>query len=186
MGSSIILHPCDIFFAHGEGIISKLIRVGETSLFESWSIVNHTGILVSSGKFEIADAVEALSRVRKHTLYHQYHNTSNKVEIFRPIGLTDEQQKLIVDKALSYVDKKYGYLKIVAHMMDYFIGEKYVFRRLVNSDNYPICSWLVAHAYKAADLNFGCDPGMANPDDIWDFCCKHPDKYEHIFDLQKI
>lgn len=186
MTNTINLQPCDIFFTHGERLLSKLIRIGETLPGEEKSIVNHVGIVVGHGSIEIADAVEALSKVKLHTIYSQYHDKKDKVAIFRPLNLTDEQKILITCKAMKYVGNTYGYLKIATHLLDYFTGKHYVFRRLTNNDNYPICSWVVSHAYKAAGLDFGCDEGMADPDDIWDFCMNNPDKYHYIFPITNI
>lgn len=181
-----ILQPCDIFFTHGEKVLSKLIRLGETLPGEEEAVVNHVGIVTGYGPIDFADVVEALSRVVKHTIYSQYHNQKDKVAIYRPINLNSEQKYIITNKANSYVGDKYGYFKIVTHLLDYFTGKHYFFRRLANDDNYPICSWVVAHAYKAAGLNFGCEAGMADPDDIWDFCLKNPDKYKCVFELSNI
>ena len=50
-------------------------------------------------------------------------------------------------------------------------------------DRYPICSWLVAHAFKKAGKTFGVKPGAATPDDIWDFVRSNPDKYETVIEL---
>lgn len=184
--NQIILQPADIFFTRGHSLFSRLIRFGETSFKEEKSIINHTGIVTGFGPIIIADSVEALLKVERHTLYSQYHNKKDKVAIFRPININEEQIIEIIRKANSYVGKQYGWLKIVAHSLDYFIGKKYIFRRLTNNDNYPICSWVVSHSYKAAGLNFGCDSGMADPDDIWDFCISNPNKYQRILNLTNI
>lgn len=167
-------------------MFSRLIRIGEKSLGEEKSIVNHVGIVSQFGPIDVADVIEALVTVKKHTLFEQYHNKSDKVAIFRPLNLSFEQSLEIILKANSYVGRNYGYSKIVTHALDYFIGKKYIFRRLTHSDNYPICSWVVSHSYKAAGLDFGCPPGMADPDDIWDFCVGNPDKYSCVLDLTNI
>ena len=82
--------------------------------------------------------------------------------------------------------KTYGYFKIIMHLLDWLLLGAYVFRRLTTNGNYPICSWLVAHAFAKADKNFGVAPGAANPDDIWDFVEENPDKYEQVHPLQPI
>ena len=53
-------------------------------------------------------------------------------------------------------------------------------------DRYPICSWLVAHAFAKAGKTFGVPPGMASPDDIWDFVNEEPEKYSEIMPLGSI
>lgn len=184
--TTLILHPCDIFFTRGTGLFSRLIRIGERAPGEEASVVNHVGIAVQYGPINVANVIEALVTVKKHTLYEQYHNKKDRVAIFRPANLTFEQKLEILVKADSYVGKKYGWLKISTHTLDYFTGRHYIFRRLTHNDNYPICSWVVSHSYKAAGLDFGCPPGMADPDDIWDFCVGNPDKYSRVLDLTNI
>ena len=61
-----------------------------------------------------------------------------------------------------------------------------VFRRVTKDDSYPICSWVVAHAYKAAGKSFGVKAWAANPDHIWDFVNKETDKYDKIRGLRPI
>ncbi len=53
-------------------------------------------------------------------------------------------------------------------------------------DDYPICSWLVAHAFACAGKDFGCEAGAATPDDIWDFVTTNADKYVRIHPLVPI
>jgi hypothetical protein len=61
-----------------------------------------------------------------------------------------------------------------------------VFRRLADSGKYPICSWLVAHAFSKAGKNFGVEPGAAEPDDIWDFVTTHRDKFACMHPLERL
>lgn len=180
------VEPGDIFFTRGYSFFSKMIRWDESVWDDDIAKINHVGMFVESGQLLTAIGVEALRKVEKHSIYDYYHPKKDRIAIFRPLNLVDEQRELIVNKGLSYVGKDYGYLKILGHSLDFFTGGHYVFRRLFNSDNYPICSWLVAHAYKAADLYFDCDPGMATPDDIWEFCVKNTLKYEPILQLVNI
>jgi hypothetical protein len=177
------VEPCDIFFTRGYGFFSKMIRWDESVWDYNKAKINHVGLIVESGQLLIANGVEALRTVQKHPIYDYYQPKKDMMAIFRPLGLTDEEKEFILTKGLSYVGAKYGYSKILGHSLDFFTGGHYIFRRLFNSDNYPICSWLVAHAYKAANLNFGCDPGMATPDNIWDFCIDNTLKYQQILQL---
>jgi hypothetical protein len=89
----------------------------------------------------------------------------------------------VVVKAESYVGRKYGYLKLLAHWGDWLLQGAYVFRRLTTKDDYPICSWVVAYAFAAAGKHFDVEPGAATPDDIWDFVTAHPEVYEQILEL---
>lgn len=180
------LQPSDIFFTRGYGLFSRLIRLGEKNPGDLISIINHTGISTESGTLKTANVIEALWKVEHHTLWEQYNGKRDEVAIFRPLFLNDEEKKIIVNKALDYKGRDYGWLKIVTHAADFFFGGTYLFRRITNDDKYPICSWVVAHAYGKVGYHFGCDPGQANPDDIWDYCINHPNKYQYIFPLNRI
>lgn len=52
--------------------------------------------------------------------------------------------------------------------------------------SWPLCSWLVAHAFSEAGKNFGVEPGAAEPDDIWDFVSTQADKYECVHPLERL
>ena len=104
----------------------------------------------------------------------------------RPAGIGSGQYARKGKLKILYWDKKYGYLKIAAHLADWFLLGSYAFRRFTRSGKYPICSWLVAHAFSKAGKDFRVDPGAAQPDDIWDFIQRNPDKYEEIHPLQPL
>ena len=92
-----------------------------------------------------------------------------------------EQIHKIVEKAEAYVGRRYGWPAIVAHFLDWLFQGAYFFRRIIGGDKYPICSWVVAHAYKEVGLHFGVEARAASPDDIWDFAVEeHPDLYDEI------
>jgi len=171
----------DIFFTRGTALISILIRLFSKTGGEKRTFVNHVGIVVDD--VEQAIVVEALTKVERHKLWDKYHDGKTKVAVYRPTNLSNDEINLIVGKAESYVGRKYGYGKILAHLGDWLLGGRYFFRRFASMDKYPICSWLVAAAYAAADKNFGCEIGMAEPDDIWDFVTNNKDKYTCIWPL---
>lgn len=180
------LLPCDVFLTKGSSFVSRAIRFFTRKFGESRTQVNHVGLIVESGSLHSAVAVEALTKVKRHPLGRYAKQRSTSVAIFRPTNLTDEQAATIVAKAEDYVGREYGWFKIATHLADWALLGAYVFRRLTNDDHYPICSWVVAHAFAAADLHFGVEPGEANPDDIWDFVTANPDKYEEIRGLTPI
>ncbi len=184
---TVTLEPGDVFLTRGKGWLSKAIRFFSRSIGESRTKVNHVGLVVAQGDLEHCVVVEALSRVRRHTLWIQYGPTQDtEVAVYRPTNLTAEQLVTIVAEANEQVNKTYGYLKIAGHLLDWCLGGAYVFRRVFRNGKYPICSWLVAHAYARVGKTFGVDPGAANPDDIWDFVTSRPDKYRQVHPLQKI
>jgi hypothetical protein len=181
--SELTLQPCDIFLTRGSGFVAKAIRFFTQSFGEDRTKANHVGIIVEPGTVHTAMEVEALTMVRRHPLFRYTKKRTTGVAVFRPISLTDGERDKIVEKANDYVGRKYGWTKIVTHMMDWGLKGAYVFRRLTHDDNYPICSWVVAYAYDAAGRRFGVDPGAADPDDIWDYVITHPEEYEQIRDL---
>ena len=93
---------------------------------------------------------------------------------------------IVVAEAREQVGKTYGFLKILGHFLDWLLLGAYIFRRLTQNGDYPICSWLVAHAFDKAGKTFGVHPGAATPDDIWDFVVDNPDKYKRIRPLTRL
>jgi hypothetical protein len=178
---SVLLEPGDVFLTRGRSFISRAIRFFTRGIGESRTKVNHVGLVVEAGDLKEAIVVEALSMVTRHRLWEQYGPPKEDlVAVYRPINLTPEEVKVIVATAERQVGKKYGYLKILVHFLDWLLLGAYVFRRLVPDNKYPICSWVVAHAFSKAGKDFGVEPGMAAPDDIWDFIVGNPDKYQEV------
>ena len=181
------LKPGDVFLTRGHSLLSRAIRFFTRSIGEKRTKINHVGIIVEEGNLQSCLGVEALSRVRKHRLWYKY-GPPNKdsVSIFRPINVNEDEIGVIVNEALEQVGKKYGYLKIITHLLDWFLLGVYFFRRFTCKEKYPICSWLVAHSFSKAGKNFGVSTGAAQPDDIWDFITNNPDKYQEIHPLKQI
>ncbi len=183
----IMLKPGDIFLTKGPGLISRLIRFFSRSIGESRTKVNHVGVVVTEGSLRFAEIVEAVSVVRRCRLWEYYGPPAkDAVAIFRPRSLTSEDVSVIVATAERQVGKKYGIGKLAAHLLDWLLQGAYVFRRLTDNGDYPICSWLVAHAFAEAGKNFGVEPGAAEPDDIWDFVTAHTDRYECLHPLERL
>lgn len=182
---AVELEPADIFLTCGTSIVSRAIRLVTRRFGEGRTQVNHVGIIVEGAPANDAMGVEALSKVVRRRL-GAYAGTSTKVAVYRPTNLTAEQIATIVGASEAYVGRSYGYLKIVTHGLDWLLQGAYVFRRLTNDDNYPICSWVVAQAYAKAGKDFDVAPGAASPDDIWDFLRGNPDKYREIIPLGRL
>lgn len=183
----ISIKPGDIFLTRGDSILSKAIRFFSRSFGEKRTKVNHVGVVVAEGTLETCIVVEALSKVRKQKLWLQYGPPAkDSVAIYRPLNLTEEEISFIIIEAKEQVGKNYGYLKIVAHLLDWCLLGVYFFRGFTNSGKYPICSWLVAHSFSKANKHFGVEPGAAQPDDIWDFIINNPNKYEQVHVLKSI
>jgi hypothetical protein len=181
------LEPGDVLVTRGTGWLSKAIRVFTRRIGESRTKVNHVGLVVEGGPLEEAWVVEALWKVVRRRLVEGYGSKrSPALGIFRPTNLSEEEIRAVVAAAEGYVGRRYGVLKLVAHLADWVLQGAYVFRRLTNDDRYPICSWLVAHAFKKAGKHFGVAPGAASPDDVWDFCVANPDKYTVVLELSPL
>lgn len=175
------LKPADIFFTRGKGVISWLVRFFTRSIGEPRSKANHVGLVVEGGRVDKAWVVEALSKVRCHRLMGRYGKKRDEIAVFRPVNLTAEEINKIVAESRHYVGLRFGGFKIVLHFLDWMLLGAYLFRRLGRMDKYPICSWVVAYAYKAAGKDFGIAARAAAPDDIWDFIEKNPGKYELVW-----
>lgn len=177
----------DVFLTRGNGFISRAIRFFTRGIGEKRTKVNHVGLVVQGGDLETAIAVEAVSRVKRHRLWSQYGPPKkDSVAVYRATNITHEEIDIIVAEAERQVGKKYGYIMIVAHFLDWLLLGAYAFRRLVPGSKYPICSWLVAHSFSKAGKHFGVEPGAATPDDICDFIERNPDKYEEIYPLKPL
>ena len=157
------LQPCDVFLTNGTSFVSKAIRFFTRRIGESRTQANHVEIIVQEGTEHSALAVEALALVRRHALGRYASKEKTKVAVFHPINLTADEKDRIVARANSHVGRKYGVLRIVTHALDWALQGAYVFRRLTNEDNYPICSRVVARAFKAAHKDFGIEAGAASP-----------------------
>lgn len=181
------LLPGDVFMTRGKGFVSRAIRFFTRTIGEKRTKVNHVGIIVSAGGFKESSEVEALIEVREVKLWYGYGPPStDDVAIFRPTNLSPEEIEVIVAEAREQVGKTYGFFKILGHILDWLLLGAYIFRRLTQNGDYPICSWLVAHAFAKVDKTFGVAPGAATPDDIWDFIVDNPDKYREIHPLGRL
>ncbi len=181
------IKPGDVVLTRGKGFLASAIRFFTRRVGEKRTKVNHVGVVVKEGSLTTCCIVEALKKVCYHKLWKQYGPPSrSSVAIYRPVNLTEEEINIIVNEALEQVGKTYGYFKILAHLLDWSLFGVYFFRRLFRNNKYPICSWLVAHAFSKADKHFGVEPGAAQPDDIWDFIQDNQDKYVVIYPLSSI
>jgi len=189
-----LLLPADVGLTRSSSFIGDTIRVFETSPGEKATKVNHSFIVTDMGRLcpylcqrplPLAQIVEARSRVRHHELYKHYHADGRKVSIWRNPYLFDRTREIIATHAFHYVGKKYGTQEIVGHALDRLCGGIYFFRKIFGSDNYPICSWVTAYAYKKAGIACSYLPADAtDPDDIWDFV--KAEGWECILSLQEI
>jgi len=177
-----ILYPGDIVLTRGSSWVSRAIRAFTRSPGEAPTKVNHAGAIVTAGPLRFSELVEAISTVVRRNLWAAYFGR-DQVSIWRAKNLTPDQRRKVAANAQEYVGRKYGYVKVVAHALDGLLGGAFFFRRMTGMDRYPICSWVVAHAYGKEGFHFGVTDNAATPDDLWDFVNKRKDLYECIFPL---
>jgi len=180
------LLPGDIFLTRGHGFVSRAIRFFTRHLGESRTKVNHVGLVVLTGSLRDAVVVEALHKVQRHRLWDEYGDTDDEVAVYRPIGLLRTELQKVVVVANGMVGRDYGYGKIVLHALDWALQGAYVFRRLGQMEDYPICSWLVANAFGTVGVHFGVQPGAASPDDIWDHVTSSPREFQCVRRLARL
>lgn len=170
--------PGDVVMFEGTGFFGKNIQVATTTGNEKRSKYSHVGIGDNDGY-----VIEALSTVKRNRIDKRMKG-NRSIVVYRNIGLISEQRNVIRDYAKSQIGRKYGWWKIGLHLGDYWLSkmfrkDMFFFRKLQFSERYPICSWLVAHAYDEIGMRFGINPKYAQPDDIADWILEK-DKYNWV------
>ncbi len=171
----------DIVLERGDNLLSNGILECQRHRGEGRSVVSHVGLIVEGGNPLKARLIESLHTTVVRPL-SVYMDGKHSFVVFRNHSLDGADRVKIANKAMSYKGRRYGYLKIVAHAADYALGGKYVFRRLCRMDKYPICSWLVSHAYDVIEYRFlnNLHPNLVQPDDIWDHIMKNLGEWEQV------
>lgn len=178
------LRAADIVATRSKRWLGRAIRFFTRRIGESKSQVNHVGLIVQGGPIDEAIITESLSKTVRRKLIDGYSGRgAPDVAVFRPIDIIPEEVATVVAKMGDYEGRTYGYFKILTCLLDWCLFEKYVFRRLSRTDKYPMCSWALAHAEAKIKRFFGVHPGAATPDDIWDYCVAHPEKYALVIPL---
>lgn len=185
MFNDLYLLPCDIVLvSQKRSWLSRQIRRFSTSPSDKTKTVySHAAIVYKS--FQL---IEALAGGVQLTNLKRY-SKGYRVMIARRLDLSDADQFLIINKAYSFIDKKYGFLKLIAHLGDYYLSwfhrkNVFFFRKLTRSKEYVICSWVVAFAYAARKMFFNrTNPEYCQPDDIADEIEQNPGKYRIIYKI---
>jgi len=168
-GEQNLLQTGDVIHVQSTGLLSELIRRFSRADEEKPTWASHSAMVLRAG--EQIEIIEALWKtvIRPITAYK---DKKAKLIICRKTPNIEEQQKQkMVEKAQYYEGKQYGFWEITFHVLDRFLNNSYVFRRLIKDDDYPICSWLVAYVYdRVLGYRFGVPPNAAQPDDILDNC----------------
>jgi hypothetical protein len=110
-------------------------------------------------------------------------------EVWRCHALTDAQREALTDQALCYINVRFGFVKMIAHLVDGLLQKVarrhlFLFRRLDPDGSSPVCSGVTAFVYdKALHYRFGVEPECADPDHIHDWVVAHPDEWECVYAL---
>jgi hypothetical protein len=132
LSQPLLLERGDLVLTRSLGLVGWAICTFTRHFGESRTKATHTGIVVEGGPLETTVIVGALTTVKRHRLWDRYATRNSEVAVFRPLNLTDEQITAVIIKAESYVGRKYGYAKLLAHWADWVLQGAYVFRRLTS------------------------------------------------------
>ncbi len=164
-----LLQTGDIIHVQSRGLLSRLIRFFSRADEEIPSWASHSAMVLRVD--EQIEIIEALTTtvIRPITAYN---GTNAKLLVCRKTGGINELHKQKrIEKAEYYNGLRYGYVRILCHALDRLFDNRYIFRRLLKYENYPICSWLVAYVYdRILNLDFDVPPDAVQPDDILDYC----------------
>lgn len=185
------LEPGDIVLVSKKhSLLAKLIcRFSTTASDTSISKFSHTAIVVSTGTTK--KIIEALSTGVKRSSLSKYSN-GYRILIARHKELSFFNKISIVRTAEKYIGKKYGYKTLAGHFADYLcsklIGRNvYYFRKIAGNNNFPICSWIVSHAYDRDGIRFlNLDPDLVQPDDIADEILNDKNNWEVVYSNLKL
>jgi hypothetical protein len=112
-------------------------------------------------------------------------------EVWRCRTLSDQQREALTDQALTYINVRFGYVKMIAHLLDGLITkvthkDSFLFRQLDPDGSSPVCSGITAFVYdKALHYRFGVEPECADPDHIHDWVSAHRGEWERVFCLEE-
>ncbi len=184
-GSDPVVRPGDLFLTSSDTWPSLIVRWGTQHEGEPESLVSHVGMITSGGRLSEAQGVEALWAVTEHGIWEARRRTRTEaMAVFRPRTLTAGERGFLVKQVRSGVGRRYAWWQLLLFGIDKTLGRK-VFSRMIVSDH-RVCSNLIGEAFELLGLTFGVEGRSADPDDIWDFCISHPEKYDMIRALELI
>lgn len=124
---------------------------------------------LGKGGFQYRRLLEVYGDTRNHSIAIVRHGLATSIH-----------RDKIVAACESLIGRKYGYLKVGAHLTDYALtqlwnaiggrGDVALFRWLCRAERYPMCSWSSLYAYRIAGLRFETPVETGSPDDLWDEC----------------
>lgn len=179
-----IWKPCDIVASSGAGFFSKGIRWMTQGWEEDPTEVSHVAHCIQEGDDDTAILHDALAKGWSGTPREIYAG-HGPITVYRPINLTKNQVDIIVEQSkheqikLSKrrYDYSYGYIALSA--LDFLLGDRYLFRRMV-ATRLPVCSTATARKWRSAGLTFGKDADAIDPDSMHDWMKANTWAYECV------
>ena len=166
------------------GWIGWGIRLFTTSPGESLSRATHIAMVFDGAdKLYGCKVIEAVAKGVKIQTYGKPY----KCIVYRPIDLTATEHHCICAEALRLRGTHYGYIRILAHALDWITTggklNRYRFRKRMKGGKLAgrECSNVIAYLWsKCRGLDFGVPAYAASPDDIDDYCLEKEKKYRII------
>ena len=149
-----------IFVTNRTGLLSKIISylTGKTKPAKAVHVAGIT---------DRNSVIEALATVKETPLL-KWKNHHEKYEIWRNENWTDDVRQQICDEMSEFKGEPYGFHKLILIALDLIIAkiwkEKFIFRRLLFNEDWPICTWVYAYAaHNVNDYKFGVEPEYTDP-----------------------
>lgn len=142
-----ILKPGDIVLSSEPSLTSKIIRLSTLSNYSHAMLYVGNSLIHAEGK--------GIFSINPQRLLY---TLDNNICVLRyKKGLTDEQEKLIIEYSRNQVGKLYGVFDAVTS----------IFKKFNNNDNKQFCSRLIAIAYKNAGIALCSHYYNCTPQDLY-------------------
>jgi len=165
-GDCVVVTAKDTFFRR---IISYLSRTPK----ESQTIAVHIGGISSNNT-----VIESLSTVKEYN-FEEWKDDIVNFEIWRNNEWEDQEREKISEELYKYMGRFYGFWKLFFHVFDlvlsrFTVKEIFFFRRFLNVEKYPICSWVYVYSvYNVTGYLFNnLKPNWVDPDTMHDHMIK--------------
>jgi hypothetical protein len=168
----MILLPADVVFTRGASPVTNVVLGVQRRPGEKRTTTEHCGVISEGGHASVARLVESLPEgtVNRQFAPAYMSSRSPAASIWRLTTLTEEQRKMVVAEAVSWVHRPYGWQWPLAHFGDWLIGSRWFFRGMVRNGSNPDCSGVLGMAFDKIGYRFveGIRPDALQPDDAWD------------------
>lgn len=175
MGSQVVLEAGDIVLTRSRSFVSRAIRFFTRSVGEAPSSVSHSALVVAGGPLLDAQIVGARARGVVLERLGDAH-AGEWVAVYRPVApyVRPFDIDMAVTLSLAALGRRYPFLRLLAHLVDWFLLDLYLARRALRFGNLHECSELVALAYRGALIFNGRPTWAVTPDDIHDEARRSP------------